>query len=556
MSKTISSSYTSDVRLTSTASNPVTLTSAARLIPTYTAYAALYGAGGTGEAWAITNAGVINGGTTGNGIQLGSGGTYVGASVVTNQAGGTISGNYGIRLYDTAASTVTNLSGATITATGARGVFLYHAGTVNNSGVIAAPTANSQQIGILLEDGGVVVNNAGGTISGNYGVVLLGPGTVTNAGAIKAVNTGKYAVQFDASGSRLIVDPGAVFLGRVSGGSGTLELEGTTIGTLSASGFKNFSAIKFDAGSKWTITGDAATAFSGGILGFGLNETLNVTGFVAVSATYASGGLTLTNAINAHSTLHFSGGALNSGNFHVASDGAGGTNIDFLACYAKGTRIATEFGEVPIEQLREGDRVRGHLSGQLTPVLWIGHRRVDCARHSDPGQVWPVRIRAGAFGDAKPTRDLFVSPNHAVFLDDVLIPARCLINGTSIMQIAVGEVIYYHLELPRHDVVLAEGMPAESWLDTGDRSNFANGGGPMRLFPDFASGPADAAMLWETMGCARLVVHGPELEAVRFWVNTRADGMADRAYPDTARDENAPDAGQIQAMSKTASNGR
>ncbi len=72
---------------------------------------------------------------------------------------------------------------------------------------------------------------------------------------------------------------------------------------------------------------------------------------------------------------------------------------------------------------------------------------------------------------------------------------------------------YYHVELPAHGVLLAEGLPAESYLDTGDRTNFANGGGPIALHPDFAS------RVWEAEGCAPLVVTGPVLDATRRWVN-------------------------------------
>jgi hypothetical protein len=92
----------------------------------------------------------------------------------------------------------------------------------------------------------------------------------------------------------------------------------------------------------------------------------------------------------------------------------------------------------------------------------------------------------------------------------------------------VDEITYYHVELPRHDVLLAEGMPAESYLDVGDRSNFANGGAPIRLFADFATHTFDAAQRWEALGCARLVVCGPELATVRRRVNGLADDVAHR----------------------------
>jgi collagen type I/II/III/V/XI/XXIV/XXVII alpha len=173
-------------------------------------------------------------------------------------------------------------------------------------------------------------------------------------------------------------------------------------------------------------------------------------------------------------------------------------------CFAEGTRIATDAGPVPVEALREGDRVLTAL-GAVRTVKWIGHRRVECARHPKPESVWPVRIAAGAFGRRRPGRALWLSPDHAVFVDGVLIPVRYLINGATVAQVPVPRVTYFHVELERHDVLLAEGLPAESYLDTGNRAAFANGGDAVMAHPDFA------LRVWETQSCAPLVLTGPAL---------------------------------------------
>jgi len=194
-----------------------------------------------------------------------------------------------------------------------------------------------------------------------------------------------------------------------------------------------------------------------------------------------------------------------------------GTTTVRPACFVTGTRIGTERGDVPVEELREGDHVAMALGGAAEPiVVWIGRRNVDCAHHPKPRLVWPVRIAAGAFGPGVPHRDLWLSPDHAVFFGGVLIPVKYLVNGGSIAQVATGEVTYWHVELPRHAVLLAEGLPTESYLDVGDRTSFANGGGAVALYPDFAS------RVWEAAGCAPLVVTGSELEAARQRVNERA----------------------------------
>jgi hypothetical protein len=91
----------------------------------------------------------------------------------------------------------------------------------------------------------------------------------------------------------------------------------------------------------------------------------------------------------------------------------------------------------------------------------------------------------------------------------VLIPIRLLVNGRTVRQELTERVAYHHIELARHDVLLANGMPAESYLDTGDRERFSNGGGVIALHPDFS------ARVWEMRGCAPLVQTGPVLAAVR-----------------------------------------
>lgn len=180
-----------------------------------------------------------------------------------------------------------------------------------------------------------------------------------------------------------------------------------------------------------------------------------------------------------------------------------------FACFAAGTRILTTSGEVAVEDLREGDRLPTQLTAHPLPIIWIGRRRVDCRRHSRAEQVMPVRISPDSFGPGLPRRDLWLSPDHALYLEDILIPVKYLINGGSIAQIPVETVAYYHIETPRHSVVFAEGLPVETYLDTGDRANFTNGGAAIKLHPDF--GPR----VREAEGCAPLIVAGPQLAAVR-----------------------------------------
>ena len=101
-----------------------------------------------------------------------------------------------------------------------------------------------------------------------------------------------------------------------------------------------------------------------------------------------------------------------------------------------------------------------------------------------------------------------------MYVEEVLIPVQCLVNGSTIAQVPVDRVTYHHIELAEHDVLLAEGLPAESFLDMRDGSNYANRPGPVRLYPDYS------ARMWEAFGCAPLIVTGPELAAARALVAT------------------------------------
>ena len=193
---------------------------------------------------------------------------------------------------------------------------------------------------------------------------------------------------------------------------------------------------------------------------------------------------------------------------------------DVAPCYAAGTSILIERGEVAVEHLAVGDRVVT-ASGALRPIRWIGHRRVDLARHPRPETVRPVRVLAGAFGDGLPKRDLWLSPDHAVrvqVLDEVLIPVKHLVNDATIAQVEADTVTYWHVELDSHDILLAEGLPAESFLDTGVRACFENAGAFQVLHPDFTPLSLDDF-------CLPLVQEGVIVDAVRSRLLARAASL-------------------------------
>jgi hypothetical protein len=116
---------------------------------------------------------------------------------------------------------------------------------------------------------------------------------------------------------------------------------------------------------------------------------------------------------------------------------------------------------------------------------------------------------------------LLLSPDHAVYAEGVLIPIRHLTNDTTIVQEELDEVTYYHVELARHEVILAEGLPCESYLDVNDRRNFANGGLTVKAHPAFGTGAGTEA-IWEAQGYAPMRIEGAAVNRVAARLRRRA----------------------------------
>jgi hypothetical protein len=147
-------------------------------------------------------------------------------------------------------------------------------------------------------------------------------------------------------------------------------------------------------------------------------------------------------------------------------------------CFAAGTLIRTPGGDVPVETLTAGDLVVT-ATGDMRPIKWIGHRDFDCRQHPDPAAVHPVRVATDAFGPNRPSHDLLLSDAHAVCMDlcgEVLIPVGCLINGATIARVEVDRVSYWHVELDSHDILIANNLLAESYMEMSNRAFFEEAG--------------------------------------------------------------------------------
>ena len=397
-----------------------------------------------------------------------------------------------------------------------------------NSGSYDEVAGGGVAVSTTVNDGGLeFLQTEGGTADG----------TQVNSGGVQNVFGIAVNASVNDGGQQFVYSGGMSFDATVN--SGGSEVVFSAVGFGYDANFGVVSGTTVNSGGFEVLSGGEAngtTLNSGGTevvysAGIARDTMVNVGGVIDVAyLSYTSGGSA---SVDASDVLTVSvGGAIytqqlagnytdaqfllapdvGSGTLVTAEPGAVTAAVAAAPCYRRGTRILTDRGEVAVEELRVGDLVRTVLGEAAAPIIWIGQREVDCARHPKPRQVWPVRVAAGAFGPGRPHSDLFLSPDHAVYVNEVLIPIRHLINGSTIVQVPVDQVTYYHIELPQHDVVLAEGLPAESFLDMQDGSNYANRPGPVRLYPDFS------ARMWEAFGCARLIVTGPELAAARALV--------------------------------------
>jgi hypothetical protein len=335
-------------------------------------------------------------------------------------------------------------------------------------------------------DNGVI--NGDGEIKGNItgdGFVQASGGTLEIDGAVDI--TGDSATTLAAIGSSTLAVDGAVgsnaafeFVGK----SATLNLTGEGLGS------NDFHAAvsDFAKGDKIEVAGS------------GLTDTLSFNATTDVLTVKSGNGTTL-------EQIQLSG-AYSAGDFKLTQTNS--DNLDTIttaACFMRGSRLLTDDGYVAIEELRVGDHVVTR-SGATRAITWIGHREVDCARHPQPEKVWPICVSRNAFAEGVPSRDLWLSPGHGVFAEGVIVLIETLINERSIVQHSAPSVEYWHVELDEHDIVFAEGLPSESYLDTGNRACFANGGEFIELHPDFS--PKNAS---ET--CAPLTEKGEEVSRIK-----------------------------------------
>lgn len=310
---------------------------------------------------------------------------------------------------------------------------------------------------------------ASGSIYGN-GTLDLNP--AINASLLSTIN-------FFGTDNKLILEPGTINLNLLDSVNNfaptdTIELEGITANSVSSS-------------------------YTPGLLGIGAGTDVTL---------YENGSIT---------SQFLLGGSYSTNGFQVTED-PNNLGVDLTTCFLEGTRLLGLHHDIAVETMEPGDRLITD-SGAMRPVRWVGKRTLDAERHPRPETIWPIRIARNAIADGLPERTLYLSPDHALFIDGHLIPAKSLVNGRSIIQEQRQHITYYHVELESHDILLAESLPVESYLETGNRNFFENGGGAMILHPNAAQ------IMRETIGCAPFSAYGPVVAAIRARIDRRLPAL-------------------------------
>jgi hypothetical protein len=168
------------------------------------------------------------------------------------------------------------------------------------------------------------------------------------------------------------------------------------------------------------------------------------------------------------------GAALGAAAALLVSDNQSGSG----KCFLKGTTIRTAYGNRKVEDLIVGDLLPTVFGG-ICPIQWIGYYPYKKGNQAKPWvkKILPVRVARSALGPDLPHADLYVSKEHALLIDGVLVTAGSLINGKTITLYdarKLNELEFFHIKLARHNVIYAEGTPCETVINFDESAvNFA-----------------------------------------------------------------------------------
>jgi len=191
-------------------------------------------------------------------------------------------------------------------------------------------------------------------------------------------------------------------------------------------------------------------------------------------------------------------------------------------CFLRGTTIRTADGDRKIEDLAVGDLLPTVFGGTCA-IQWIGYYPYKRGDQAKPWvkDVLPVRVARSALGPNTPHADLYVTKEHALLIDGVLVTAGSLINGTTITLHDASEhneLEFFHIKLAHHNVIYAEGVPCETVMNFDESAvNFAE---YLRRYGPPTTQEAPCAPLLSCTG-ARREIKSRLRSAISPWIDRR-----------------------------------
>ncbi|KXV70110.1 Hint domain-containing protein [Acetobacter cerevisiae] len=330
---------------------------------------------------------------------------------------------------------------------------------------------------------GAVQGEAGGADNFINGLAITGRHPVTLSGSGTVTVTGTITVK-----SNMIID-GITVNGSSSVSGGTITIQGG--GTLIAESVT--SNIVFGSTTSTvlnTLQVDSSSATSTNVTNLSPDDEIDLVGNTSDTSvrwtknsdgSYSLKGSTGDMLISSVSFAKKSDGTsytpddFRSTTTIVAYNGGTSTALTF-GCFLAGSMIETPDGDVPVESLKRGDQIVTYVDGSAVnrPLVWTGRQHVTVRNGlPDDEAGYPVRILKDAIADGVPYKDMLITGDHCLFLEECFIPVRMLVNGRSIFfDRRLSSYTYYHVETPQHAIIRADGVLTESYLDTGNRNKF------------------------------------------------------------------------------------
>ncbi len=425
---------------------------------------------GAGASAMLNLAGTLTAAAT----SLGTGGTLL-AYGAASASLGPMTDNGAVSLLNTA---TINTSGLVLGGTlllGGTALFNDSGGVFMTGGELAIGRDGRLVASFLTESGGMILDTGTLDIQGSMSlddVSLSGGSIIAAALGLAAGGTvmGNGFVEATSlpQGSKIIASGGRLIMDAPLSNAGLMEIDAGA--TLEAVSTLSSEQITFNGASAALVV-DNPALLAGEISGLVGSDVIDLRGVAPADVDYLNHEVTIYDTLQNQLTnflIYAQAGQLAP---EVNADGQGGTLLTLDAefpCFARGTRLLTPHGYRAVEFLAPGDPVVT-ATGARRAVRWIGRRVIDLGR-SFGCDAFPVTISPHAFGPGKPARAVKLSPSHAVYAQGVLVPAMHLVNGATITQAKKpAAVTYYHIELDRHDLLLADGLPCESYFDAGNR---------------------------------------------------------------------------------------